>query len=117
MSCCSHWQSTTSDLRPETFLTCRALTSSTVKPRDSSSSNKAIQYTPLDSIATVSTLQAWSQSARALRSTVKLGNSRTGSSSRSGGTATKCEALPMSMPAALAWVIVSAAARECRAWG
>ena len=36
MSCCNHWQSSTSDLRPETFLTWRALTSSTVKPRDSS---------------------------------------------------------------------------------
>ena len=41
-------------------------------------------------------------------STVKLKNSRTGSSSRSGGTATKCEALPMSMPAALGWVMVRA---------
>ena len=108
MSCCSHWQSSTSDLRPETFLTWRALTSSTVKPRDSSNSNKGIQYTPVDSIATVSTPQASSQSAKALRSTVKLGNSRTGSSSRSGGTATKWDALPMSMPAALGWVIVSA---------
>src|SRR5450759_4159346 len=109
MSCCSHWQSSTSDLRPETFLTCRALTSSTVKPRDSSNSNKGIQYTPVDSMATVSTPQALSQSARALRSIVKLGNSRTGVSSRSGGTATKWEALPMSMPAALGWVIVRAA--------
>ena len=70
---------------------------------------QGIQYTPVDSIATVSTPQASSQSARALRSTVKLGNSRTGSSSRSGGTATKWDALPMSMPAALGWVIVSAA--------
>ena len=47
-----------------------------------------------------------------MRSTVKLGNSRTGSSSRSGGTATKWAALPMSMPAALGWVIVKAAARD-----
>ena len=39
---------------------------------------------------------------------MKLGNSRTGSSSRSGGTATKWAALPMSMPAALGWVIVIA---------
>ena len=44
---------------------------------------------------------AVSQSASALRSAVKLGNSRTGSSSRSGGTATKWDALPISMPAAL----------------
>src|ERR1700674_217977 len=108
MSCWIHWQYSTSDLRPETFLTWRALTRSTVKPRDSSNSNKGIQYTPVDSIATVSTPQALSQSARALRSTVKLGNSRTGSSSRSGGTATKWEPLPMSMPAALGCVIVSA---------
>ena len=78
MSCCNHWQSSTSDLRPETFFTWRALTSKTVKPRDSSNSNRGIQYTPVDSIATVSTPQAWSQSAKALRSTVKLGNSRTG---------------------------------------
>ena len=62
-------------------------------------------------MATVSTLHAVSQSAKALRSAVKLGNSHTGWSSRSGGTATKWEALPMSMPAALGWVIVRAAAR------
>ena len=48
-------------------------------------------------------------SARALRSTVKLVNSRTGWSSRSGGTATKWDALPMSMPAAFGWVMLSAA--------
>ena len=110
MSCCNHWQSSTSDLRPETFFTWRALTSSTVKPRRSSSSNNAIQYTPVDSMATVSTAQASSQSARRSRSAVKLGNWRTGSSSRSGGTATKCEALPISIPAALGWVRV----RACR---
>src|ERR1700674_3104301 len=81
----------------------------TVKPRDSSNSNTGIQYTPVDSIATVSTPQVLSQSARALRSTVKLENSRTGSSSRSGGTATKWDALPISIPAALGWVIVRAA--------
>jgi hypothetical protein len=49
------------------------------------------------------------QSAIALRSTVKLENSRTGPSSRSGGTATTCAAMPMSIPAALGSVIVSAA--------
>ncbi len=49
MSCCSHWQSSTSDLRPETFLTWRALTSNTVKPRASNNSNKGTQYTPVDS--------------------------------------------------------------------
>jgi len=111
MSCCSHWQSSTSDLRPDTFFTCRALTSSTVKPRASSSSNSAIQYTPVDSIATVSMPHSASQSARRSSSPVKLRNSRTGSSSRSGGTATKWLALPMSMPAALGWVRASGAAR------
>src|SRR5258706_1079775 len=109
MSCCNHWQSSTSDLRPETFLTWRALTSSTAKPRASSSSNTGIQYTPVDSIATVSTPHALSQSAMRSRSAVKLGNSRTGSSSRSGGTATKCAAVPVSRPAALGWVMLRAA--------
>src|ERR1700686_5866027 len=81
----------------------------TVKPRDSSNSNTGIQYTPVDSIATLSTHQSLIQSASPFRSAVKLENSRTGSSSRSGGTATKWDALPMSMPAALGCVIVSAA--------
>lgn len=44
---------------------------------------------PVDSIATVSTLHTASQSASADKSSVKLGNSRTGWSSRSAGTATK----------------------------
>ena len=61
--------------------------------------------TPVDSMATTSTLQAASQSASACNPPVKLENSRTGSSSRSGGTATKWLALPMSIPAALGWVI------------
>jgi len=68
-------------------------------------------------MATVSTEQAVSQSASAFRSTVKLGNSRTGSSSQdvatsryvSGGTATKWLAEPMSIPAALGWVMARAA--------
>ena len=47
--------------------------------------------------------------SNALRATVKLGNSRIGLSSRSGGTATKWAALPISIPAALGWVIVRAA--------
>ena len=41
-----------------------ALTSITVKPRASSNSYRGIQYSPVDSIATVSTPQASSQSAR-----------------------------------------------------
>ena len=44
MRCCNHRQSSTSDLRPETFLTWRALTSSTVKPRASNNSNSGIQW-------------------------------------------------------------------------
>jgi len=35
MRCCNHWQSSTSDLRPETLLTWRALTRNTLKLRDS----------------------------------------------------------------------------------
>ena len=53
-------------LAPETFLTWRALTSSTVTPHDSSSSNNGIQYTPVDSMVPVSTAQTLSQSARAV---------------------------------------------------
>ena len=42
MSCCSHWQSSTSLLRPGTFLTCRALTRCTSNPAASSISNRGI---------------------------------------------------------------------------
>ena len=96
-----HWQSDTSLLRPGTFLTCRALTRSTEKPRASSMSKSGIQYTPVDSIATVSTSHAVSQSARSMSACVKLLNSRTGCSARSGGTATQWLPDPMSIPAAL----------------
>lgn len=68
----------TSDFRPDTLCTCRAFTRYTVKPRDSNSSNNGIQYTPVDSIATVVTPQVTSQSANRRESSVKLGNSRTG---------------------------------------
>ncbi len=47
------------------------------KPRHSNNSNSGIQYTRVNSIATMSTWQAASQSASAWRSTVKLGDSRT----------------------------------------
>jgi len=87
-SCCSHWQSATSVLRPGTFLAWRALTSRTSNPRASSTWYNAIQYTPVDSMATVSMPQAASQLASACRSAVKLSNRRTGFGSRSGGTAT-----------------------------
>ena len=59
------------------------------------------QIFPVDSMATVSTLHGIRSIGQAQRIGVKLLNSRTGSSSRSGGTATKWDALPISMPAAL----------------
>ena len=54
-NCCSHWQSSTSVLRPGTFLMRRGSTSITWKPRSSSTPNSGIQYTPVDSMTTVST--------------------------------------------------------------
>jgi hypothetical protein len=59
-------------LRPETFFTGRALTKYTVTPRDSSSSNQGIPYTPVDCIATVSTPQAVNPSVQVLGETRKL---------------------------------------------
>lgn len=63
----NHWQSSTSDLRPETFFTWRALTRNTSRPRDSSNSNSVIRYTPVDFIATVSMPHETSQSAKCSR--------------------------------------------------
>ena len=63
-SCCSHWQSSTSVLRPGTFLMRRGSTNITAKPRSSSTPNSGIQYTPVDSMTTVSTPHSESQSAR-----------------------------------------------------
>ena len=62
--------------------------------------DSGIQYTPVDSIATVSTRHRCSQSAKACRSSVNVGNDRTDSVSRSGGTATKISVAPISTPAA-----------------
>ena len=59
-----------------------------------------IQKTPVDSSATLVTRHATSQSARRCRSVVKVRKDCTGSSSRSGGTATTCVVAPQSMPAA-----------------
>jgi hypothetical protein len=59
-----------------------------------------IQYTPVDSIATVSTPQVVSQSARAFKSGVNVPNLRTGSALQLGATAAQISALPMSIPAA-----------------
>ena len=53
-------------------------------------------------MATVRTPHCSSQSAKLSRSTVKVGKVRTGSGSRSGGTATAISCDPMSMPAASA---------------
>ena len=89
MSFCSHWQSCTSLLRPGTYFICRASTSQTFSPRCSSTSYTGIQYTPVDSNATVSTPHASSQSAIAFKSSVIAPNSRTDSSTRCGGTATQ----------------------------
>ena len=66
----------------------RGSTSITWKPRSSSTPNSGIQYTPVDSMTTVSTPHSASQSAKRYRSAVKASNSRTGGSSWSAGTAT-----------------------------
>jgi hypothetical protein len=79
----------------------RALTSTTSKPRPSSSSKSGIQYTPVASIATVLISNEVSQSASASKSSVKLVKQRTDSSHKSGSTATHCSRLPMSIPAQL----------------
>ena len=60
---CSHWQSAKSVLRPGTCFTWRALTRQTSNPRSSRIWKSGIQYTPVDSIATVLIPQAHSQSA------------------------------------------------------
>jgi hypothetical protein len=93
MSFCSHWQSCTSLLRPGTYFNCRASTSQTFSPCCSSTSNTGIQYTPVDSTATVSTPRLTSQAASAFRSSVIAPTSRTGSqpapSASCRGTATQ----------------------------
>ena len=87
MSRCSAWQSSTSDLRLQTFFTSRAFTSSTVNPRDLTNLNTAIQYMQLDSMATVSTLRAVSKSARACKVDYKAGKLPHRWSSRLDGSA------------------------------
>lgn len=62
-----------------------------------------LQYTPVDSMATVRIRHCCSQSASAFRSSVKLAKERTGSVSRSGGTATYISVGPISLPAASAF--------------
>ena len=75
-------------------------TSITSNPRSSSTPNRGIQYTPVDSMAKVSTPHSASQSAKRYRSAVNASNSRTGCSQRPSGTATKWLLAPTSMPAA-----------------
>ena len=68
----------------------RGSTNITRKPRSSSTPNRGIQYTPVDSMTTVLDPHTRSnQSARRYRSAVKASNSCTGCSERSAGTATK----------------------------
>jgi hypothetical protein len=69
-------------------------------PRCSRISNSGIQYTPVDSSATVVTPHCSSQSVKRSRSSVKVANTRTGFSSRPGGTATNISRAPTSIPAA-----------------
>src|SRR5215467_9100761 len=59
-------------LRPVTFLACRAFTSTTSIPFDSKIWQIGIQYTPVDSMATVSMSQWFNQSASSCRSAVKV---------------------------------------------
>lgn len=69
-------------------------------PRCSRISKIGIQYTPVDSSATVVTPHCSSQSVKRSRSSVKVANTRTGFSSRPGGTATNISRAPTSIPAA-----------------
>ena len=55
-------------------------------------------------MAIVSIPHSWNQSARRLRSSVKVPNVRTGSEARSGPTAATCIFAPTSMAAARGWM-------------
>jgi hypothetical protein len=65
--------SATSVLRPGRILTCRALTSSSWKPRSSSTCQIGFQYWPVASITTWVTPSAVNQSASASSPEVKVG--------------------------------------------
>jgi hypothetical protein len=90
---CSHWHSCQSVRRPGTFFMWRAFTKQGRIPH--------CARTPVDSRATVVTPHCTSQSAKRSRSSVKVVNTRTGCSSRPGGTATHISRAPTSIPAAL----------------
>jgi hypothetical protein len=76
-------------------------------PCCSRTSYSAIQYTPVACTATVSIRQDFSHSTISCRACVQQPNSRTGFSSRSGGTAAKWLSLPTSIPPALGFTIAS----------
>src|ERR1700733_10982057 len=94
------------------FLVWRAFTRNTSSPCCSSTSYKAIQYTPVDCMATVFTPHDCNHSANCFSAPVQLPNSRTGCGSLPGATATKWLSLPISIPAASACITSSCGVAE-----
>ena len=78
---------------------CAAARASPRSPRAPASRRPQSSRPEVDSIATLVTPHDLSHAAIASRSRAKAPNERTGSSVRSGSTATKCRSLPMSIPA------------------
>jgi hypothetical protein len=99
-SFCSPWAACQAVWRPGTVVTGRALTRDGVSPRCSSRSKRGPHETPVDASTTVSRWHVTSPSTNACRSGVTVSPTRTGSASRSGGTATTMARAPMSSPAA-----------------